>query len=734
MDSASSAARSVNGAVAGISPDRLPQPGQTSPLATPPCLETTEAEICCLLVASATEGMYGVDAEGITTLVNPALLRLTGWEAEDLLGKPCGQFVPGFSLAEEKPRQGDDALFLRKDGSSFPAAYTRTPMLRHGRLSATVVVFHDISESRRAQQWEHTRSVIFAAILSHQDLHATLRMLADAFVARFPEKSIAVYLRRAGQLELQAETGLPHRGSDAPDILPPFPDLPDGLALALALPLRSELGEDRGLIAIFANTDEALDDGMRGTIQRVCDLACVAIEHQHLYEELAYRTEADQQVSPSRLALENGLREAIVGARRRGKRIAVCCLDLERLKQIDESLGHAYSDALIQAVSDRLNETIRDVDMPARYAGAGFVLALCELSQPEDAEEVCQRLVRALAAPFLIKGRLLSVSANAGISLFPEHGETPGLLLHEAGIALQAVKLAGRRGGTLVYSPALGLQSRRAAEMPEALLSALKHGEFRMAYQPIYDMSKEIVGFEALLRWKHPDWGFISPLDFVGIAEKTGLIVAIGDWVIREVCRQAVAWDRAHLPPVKLFANVSGVQLELADFSAKIAQALRESGLSPSRLEIEITESWVISDLKSAARKLLDLRELGIGIAIDDFGTGYSTFNYLQELPIDTLKLDRSFIHRLDGEDAKPSTVHAITRMAQQLGLKIVAEGVETEEQAAGLREIGCDFMQGFFLGRPLEPADASALLSQQRISKTLYAADRVAKVMQPLG
>ena len=324
-----------------------------------------------------------------------------------------------------------------------------------------------------------------------------------------------------------------------------------------------------------------------------------------------------------------------------------------------------------------------------------------------------------LSAPFLLDGHSLTITSSIGISLFPQHGDTADLLLRNADIALQAAKRAGV-GQVQIYSPALGRQSRRAAEMVDGLLNAVAQAQFRMVYQPIYTIDKEIVGFEALLRWKHPTWGHVSPLEFIPAAEKSGLIVAIGDWVIDEVCRQAIEWNAAAVCPVKIFANVSGVQLERPDFVLKIADALARSGLAPQRLELEITESWIISDLRGAAGKLQKLRDLGIGIAIDDFGTGYSTFNYLQELPLDTLKIDRSFIHRLDGSATNLATVRAIVMLAQQLGLKTVAEGVESEQQIRQLNEIGCELVQGFFLARPLSPEAACSLLRKQQSSVPL--------------
>ena len=724
MDSAATPPSAVNRATGATSPEFSTGISTTGPETAAEYVADALRlqEIRRLLVDSANEGMCGIDADGTVTFVNPALERMTGWSAEELLGKPHQTFVSQFAKLSETgaPRlpgvcRGNDAILLRKDGGSFPAAYACNSIFHDRRLSATVIVFQDISEKRRAEQWELTRSLIFSAILSNQALDPTLRMLADAFVARYPGKSIAILLRRDGKLYLQAETGWPAR---TPYTGPVSADLREVSANEVELCFESSLasatGEDWGTVAVFDRDGAMLEDAIRGTIQRVCDLACVAVAHQHLYEEVVNRSQSESpQASPSRLFLEKCLQPAMVAARQRNKIIAVGYLDLDRLKQISGSLGPDYADELIKAVSHRLNLCLRDVDVPLRYSGDGFLFALCDLNEPSEAQEIAERLLQEMLTPFLVKGHLLATTASIGISLFPQHGDTPTLLLRHADVALQAVRQADR-GGVQLYSDAMGRQSRRATEIPGALLQAIQEDQFQIAYQPIYAMNKHLAGFEALLRWKHPNWGVISPLEFIPIAERTGLIVPLGDWVIHEVCRQAVAWGAASLPGIKFFANVSGVQLERPDFSSKIANTLRRSGLPPDRLELEITESWIISDLKGAARKLLLLRDLGIGIAIDDFGTGYSTFNYLQELPLDTIKIDRSFIHRLDGSNVRPSTVRAITGMAQQLGMRIVAEGVETPEQEAELVEIGCDLMQGFWFSRPLNPPDAWALLKKQ--------------------
>jgi diguanylate cyclase (GGDEF)-like protein/PAS domain S-box-containing protein len=732
--------------------------------------------LSCLLMELASDGIYtGVytmDANGITTFVNPAVAKMTGWAADELLGKPQHTFVghlppeggtslraavvcdatPGGPLHHGAVWRGEDAVFLRKDGSLFPAAYSGTAILEHGQLLRTVVVFRDISMERRRKQWEKNRNEICSAILEHHALSSNLQRIADAFAAFHPTRSIAIFLLLGEEFRLETDAGLPERpfrpgpsldaqncfalaadGSFANDLgtnfgtnfatwsrplisglatCPGFREiLQSGVRLCLVSPLISGSGETIGAVAMFDDHTGVADDLAHETMQSVCDLARVAIEHQRFYEEAAHRSNYDRPTGlPNRAFLEDRLRQTIGISRPQGKLVGVCCLDLDHFKQINETLGHELGDSFFKAVSERLSVSIRKIDLLARQTGDEFILVLRDLAEATDADRICARLLKDLREPILVEGHSLVISASIGISIFPQHGETVDQLLRNADIALRAAKRAGK-GLAQVYSPILGRQIQRATEMVEDLVTAVAQDQFRIAYQPIYTMNREIVAFEALLRWKHPKWGQISPLEFIPIAETTGLIIPMGDWVIKEVCRQAMEWDLAALPAIKIFANVSGAQLECPDFASKIADTLQRSGLAPTRLELEITESWIISDLKGAARKLQRLRDLGIGVAIDDFGTGFSNFSYLQELPLDTLKIDRSFLRRHDATAGHPSTVCAITGLAHMLGLKTVAEGVETENQVAALGESGCDLMQGFYLARPLKAYAATSLL-----------------------
>ena len=616
------------------------------------------------------------------------------------------------------------------------------------RLLLESVPFRDISACKRREKWEQSKNAIFSAIIAHQPLPSTMQLIADAFVALYPPKSIAIFVRAGDQFHMEAEAGLPplpapqmpgmparlalEPSQGRPGSLaaasaardggscPEFRDiLETGVKLCMASPLSSGSGEAKGVVAVFDAHQVMLDEATRETIRSLCDLGRMAIEHRQLYEQVIHRSHFDLLTGlPNRRVLEDRLRQATITAQRQGTLIAVCCIDLDHFQQINDNLGHELGDACFKLVGERLKATIREIDTLARHGGDEFILALTDLAAISDATNICHRLLRHLSAPMMVDGHALTITASIGISIFPHHGDTPDLLLRNADMALLEAKHAGK-GQVQIYSPGLGRQNRRAAEMVDALVVAVAQGQFRLAYQPIYTMNREIAGFEALLRWKHPTWGRVRPREFISIAEKTGLIVPIGDWVMEEVCRQAMAWDAANVPPVKIFANISGVQLGRPNFSSKIAHALERSGLAPDRLELEITESWIISDLRGAASKLQKLRDLGIGIAIDDFGTGHSTLTYLQALPLDTLKIDRSFIHRLDGSPANLSTVRAITGLAQQLGLKTVAEGVESELHLRQLAEIGCELAQGFFLARPLSPEAACSLLMRHPLPAT---------------
>jgi EAL domain-containing protein (putative c-di-GMP-specific phosphodiesterase class I) len=344
--------------------------------------------------------------------------------------------------------------------------------------------------------------------------------------------------------------------------------------------------------------------------------------------------------------------------------------------------------------------------------GDEFTLVLSELKDPQDALRVAQKLLDALKAPFHVDAYELFVTASVGISVYPRDGKDAVTLQRNADNAMYRAKYRGR-SSCQFFTPDLGAAALERLEIETALRRAIDHGELALSYQPQAELSGKLAGLEALLVWNHPKLGIIPPLQFIPIAEESGLIVPLGSWVLTEACRQNSAWVRRGYQVVKVAVNVSPMQFARADFVEMVAQALSQSGLHPSLLELELTESVVMRDVEESARQMERLRALGVSISIDDFGTGYSSLSYLRRLPIDTLKIDRSFLKELESDDTTLPLVQAIISVAHSLRLTVVAEGVENQKQLDALRSVGCDKIQGFFVRGPLSVQDIERLLAK---------------------
>jgi diguanylate cyclase (GGDEF)-like protein len=391
----------------------------------------------------------------------------------------------------------------------------------------------------------------------------------------------------------------------------------------------------------------------------------------------------------------------------RGERVAVLCIDLDHFKAINDTLGHAVGDAVLKQVSARLLNATRETDMLARLGGDEFSLLLRPIDGPAAAAEVADRMVKAIAAPFSISGHEISIGASIGIAVAPSDGISADALMKNADLAVYRAKSDGRSTYNF-FEPAMdaALQKRRAIEA--GLRTALQNGEFRLAMQPLVGIRENrITCFETLLRWDHPLRGAISPVEFIPIAEDTGLIVSIGEWVLREACRIAARWPG----DVRLAVNLSPVQFKSPLLFELVESALTEANLAPTRLELEITESLLLADSDQTLATLHRLRRLGVRIALDDFGTGYSSLSYLRSFPFDKIKIDRSFMRDLSRKGDSLAIIKAVIGLGHSLGMSMTAEGVETEEQLNAVREQGCDEVQGFLFSPPIPPAAVQALL-----------------------
>ena len=417
---------------------------------------------------------------------------------------------------------------------------------------------------------------------------------------------------------------------------------------------------------------------------------------------------------PNRTLLHDRLAKAMASALRRSERMALLFLDLDRFKLINDSLGHSAGDLLLQEAAERLKKWARAQDTVARIGGDEFLIALTTVRDVPDAAVAAERIMDVMNSGFVIQGRAFSLNCSIGISIFPEHGADAETLIKNADAAMYCAKEAGRNTFRF-FTDEMNAQVTERLLLEHSLGLALDRKELFLVYQPQMDVtSGEITGFEALLRWQHPELGLVPPDKFIRLAENSGLIVPIGEWVLRTACQQARKWQENGLPLVPVAVNVSALQFRQEDFSELIKRVLHETGLAPQYLQLELTESLLLSNADLTFPVLQDLKEMGIKLAIDDFGTGYSSLSYLRQFPVDKLKIDRSFVQHLGVNQDDALITAAIISLAKTLNLKVIAEGVESEQQMSFLRQHHCDEIQGYYFSRPL-PADEAARRWQRR-------------------
>ena len=437
---------------------------------------------------------------------------------------------------------------------------------------------------------------------------------------------------------------------------------------------------------------------------------------------------------PNRQAFLENLERELQRSKIGNKKFAVLFMDLDAFKRINDTLGHNVGDHLLKIVSERLRETIRPSDLVsrgdagadqashdaatnlARLGGDEFTILIPDLERVEHALNVAHRVKEAMRRPFLIEGNEIFVTASIGISLFPEDGDDCNSLLKYADTAMYHAKNCGKNNAKL-YSSSLTMQIMSHVKLEVGLRRALQNDELYLLYQPQLDVrSSEIVGVEALVRWRHPERGVISPTEFIPLAEETGLIVPIGEWVLRTACNQARAWQRHDRRALRMAVNLSAKQFKDENLSQIVLSALDETGLDPKLLELELTEGTLMDDAKATLSTLERLRAIGVYLSIDDFGTGYSSMNYLKRFDVRALKIDRSFICGLPQDSENAAITRAIIAMAHGLKMAVVAEGVETDEQLVLLEEYGCDMVQGYFLGRPSSAEAITRMLGKLRL------------------
>ena len=468
---------------------------------------------------------------------------------------------------------------------------------------------------------------------------------------------------------------------------------PDGVEAAIedsAAPIHDRRGRVTGAVMVFhdVSTTRALS---------------LNLAHQAQHDSLTDL--------PNRVLLDDRLTNAIGLRRRHGLKLGVLYLDLDRFKNINDSLGHEVGDRLLKEVARRLLACVRGSDTVSRQGGDEFVILLSELAAGQDAAISADKVLQALGTPLLIDGHNLHISASIGIAIFPEDGEDPESLLKHADFAMYHAKDRGRNNYQF-FRQDMNVRALERQSIEDGLRLALERHELALYYQPIVDLwSGAPTGVEALVRWRHPHRGLLLPAQFVPIAEECGLILQIGRWILREACRQNRAWQDAGLPQVRIAVNVSAAELRHKDFVEGVRNCLTESGLAPQHLELELTETFLMQDSSSTARVLHSLKKLGVQIALDDFGTGYSSLSHLKGFPIDTLKIDQAFVSDLDTNPNDASIVRAVIGLGRSLNIRVVAEGVETAAHLAQLQEQQCPEGQGYIFSRPVIAEELPPLL-----------------------
>jgi len=455
-------------------------------------------------------------------------------------------------------------------------------------------------------------------------------------------------------------------------------------------------------VAMFHTPGE--QTGWRGTGRDVTD-------RKSAEARISYLATRDPLTElPNRVLFNDRLEQGIVAARRTGQSLALLFIDLDRFKNINDSLGHQVGDQLLKQVAGRMMDCIRKGDTLSRLGGDEFVVTLEGLQQAEDAAQVATKIIKALSRPFEIGIHTLNTSCSTGISIFPLDADDERALMKNADTAMYHAKEKGRNNYQF-FSPEMNTRAVERHTLETALRQAIERQQFKLYYQPLIDMhSGKVIGVEALLRWDHPQRGLLAPGTFMAVAEESGLIEPIGQWVLRTACQRAKAWQDAGYPPLKIAVNISARQLiRPREFARGLSRVLSATGLEPRYLELEMTESLLIQNAEENIAMLRKLGQDGMRIAVDDFGTGYSSLSYLRQLPIDTLKIDRSFVRDIESDPEDAAIIQAIVAMAHSLGLQVTAEGVETRGQLEALSRLGCDEYQDYLFSRPLPAVELAA-------------------------
>ena len=652
------------------------------------------------LIASTLDAVFTVDRAGIVIEWNPQAEGTFGLRASDVVGRPLpADLKQLFESAYASTTRRLETTCRRANGEAFPVELTIDRVGRGDDQTFTAFL-RDISERKQSQAELENREQRFRALVEKSWSGVALLSADLAFCY-----SGASTDRLLGYSEDDL-AGTSFLAYVHPRERETLRELLDALAAGASHESQAELRfRHRSGVWIWLEVfaQNMLHEPSVGAI--VLNYRDVT-QRKATEKQLEYQAYYDALTGlPNRLLFRDRVVNAIAQADRNRRGVAVMYLDLDHFKLVNDGLGHSLGDALLSEVAARLQSCVRGSDTISRLGGDEFTILLIDTSSSEAIAGVARKILQSFAHSFRVEGHELFVTASIGISIFPGDGEEVETLLKCADSAMYRAKELGRNQAQM-FTASMNERYGRRLALEQSLHHALERDELVLHYQPIFDRNrKKVVALEALVRWNHPDRGLVQPTEFIGLAEETGLIVPIGEWVLRRVCHDSRAWRAAGLPPMRIGVNISAPQFQQLSFPLVVGSILREYACDPALLELEITETVAVQNIETTTTAMRDLKELGIRIAIDDFGTGQSSLVYLKRFPIDTVKIDRAFVRDVTTDESAAAIVSYVINLAHTLRLAVVAEGVETEEQWSFLKLNACDQMQGFLFSQPL-PAD----------------------------
>ncbi len=673
-------------------------------------------------------GIFVSDRAGECVYTNAAYHRITGLTFDQALGTKWTSAIhpedrervttEWVAAARGGEPFRSESRFLRRDGIVVWTRMNSAPMLDGAAVRGHVQTVEDITD-RKTVEWV-LRTAEDALFQEKERAQVTLNSIGDAVVTTDLQCNVT-YLN----LVAEAMTGWQCQDALGRPLAEVFNIIEDKTRLTAENPARRAIAENR-TVGLAANSvlisrsgvEAAIEDSAAPIHDRDGMVSGAVIVFHDVSDSRAMALKMSHQAQhdfltglANRALLTERLSQAIGLANRHRKQAGLLFIDLDYFKHINDSLGHAVGDMLLQSVAARLVACVRGTDTVCRQGGDEFVIVLAEIERPQDASHVAEKLIAALAEPHFIDGHDLHVTLSIGISIYPDDGRDVDTVMKNSDTAMYHAKACGRNNYQF-FRKSMNTLAVERLDVEINLRRALKADEFLLHYQPQIDLaSGSMTGCEALVRWLDPKQGLVQPGKFVAIAEECGLIVPIGRWVLGEACRQVQAWLAAGLVAVPVAVNISAVEFRHKDFVAGVAQILTRTGLDPGLLELELTEGVLMQDAESSVAVLEALKAMGVGIAIDDFGTGYSSLSYLKRFPIGTLKIDRSFVRDIVTDTDDATIVSAVIGMGQNLKQRVIAEGVETDGQLAFLRSRRCEAGQGFLFNRPLSADDFAGLL-----------------------